>query len=674
MRNKFHIIAFFAAAGALTGWAAGLILVLDYMLTSLHLWSWSFFMLGVAMQVVLGMLIGIAAGVFACVITLAAGKFRSGAFLTAMAAASIALVLLFSSIFLAVLPDTISITSFKGLLISLVLLISVSTGGFFLWRFLERFPGSFFSKYPPQSLILWGRTILIFLLFVLIVGVGAGLDHILSGLEKKASPPSRLKCPDIILIVLDTLRADHLSCYGYSSKTSPFLDNYATESALYLNAISTSCHTPPPHATLLTGKYPSTHGVYGNNRFMSPRDRRLPGLLAETGYHSVGIVSNLALHAVFGFGMGFDAYISERLDILTHIGFWQKIGLWGGVKRNFPGLVPILSRPEKLENKRMNEAEYTTDLAIEAVGEAPPNRPLFLFLNYMDPHMPYAPPPGDLRYFLKGDQQQGGELSHAGNSSMASKSNKEIMDILFARLNREKANLLPELPREDLDYLLAAYDGEIRYLDRHLARLFDSLKAEGRLDNALVIITSDHGEHFGEHRIFLHANSLYEELIRIPLLISWPGRIAAGPRDQLVSLISLTPTMLEAAGVPIPEDMEGESLLPGLVADGDEIRREEKTVWESSGVVSQWTGNHAIYSEGFKGIFYKSGDVEIYDLSSDPAETQNLAPVRPAIKQRLEDRLSEWKASRGNVDPVDAAAREVAAPLKERLEALGYIN
>jgi arylsulfatase A-like enzyme len=243
-------------------------------------------------------------------------------------------------------------------------------------------------------------------------------------------------------------------------------------------------------------------------------------------------------------------------------------------------------------------------------------------------------------------------------------SEAEMRSIISERKHYDAAQNKPDIPSEDIAIMKASYDGEIRYLDHHLERLFEFLEGAGRLKNALIIITSDHGEHFGEHKLFVHSNSLYEELIKVPLIISWQEKVEPGLRDQLVSLVSIAPTILDAAGLRIPTDMEGNSLLSTLVG----VKTEQlKTV------ISQWSGHQAIYCGSWKGIFYSNRSEELFDLKVDPSEKDNLAQVFPDSLSTLRNVLAE----RDLLDDItrdEKIERKVPLPIQEQLKAIGYVN
>lgn len=321
--------------------------------------------------------------------------------------------------------------------------------------------------------------------------------------------------PNVIFIVVDALRPDHLSGYGYERPTSPNLDAFMASGARFAEATSTSSWTYPSNAAMLTGLLPSHIGVkdWASPPGVVPAERTLLAeLLHDAGYQNVGFVTNYFLWPQFGLNQGFDFY--DRLN---------------GSER----------------------AEDLNQMAFDWLTEHPDageSQPLFLYMYYYDSHSWYDPPaPYDTLYDPTYTGPLTPELYGHGRSVIA-------------------GDLVLE-PR-DVEYLLALYDGEITYWDIHFQQLMDRLAAEGLLENALVVVTSDHGEMFGEHGKWLHGNSLYEEVLRVPLLIRYPGVVAAGRvSDTPVTTADLMPTVLDLLNLPVPDGLDSLSLKPLLTEE-----------------------------------------------------------------------------------------------------------
>ncbi|MFQ5791297.1 MAG: sulfatase, partial [Acidobacteriota bacterium] len=420
----------------------------------------------------------------------------------------------------------------------------------------------------------------------------------------------------VVLISIDTLRRDHTSLYGYRRRTTPGLENLARQAVVFDDAVSTSSWTLPAHASLLTSLYPSVHGAVNLNLRLSDELPGLPRLLKEQGFFSQAIVTHLYLARPYGFGEGFDRH------------FYL---------------------PE-------TRAKEVTDRAIGFL-RAKGDRDFFLFLHYYDPHWHYDPrPPYD-----------------------------RIFDPLYSGSTTgvwwEFKHLAPEsIDPRDLQHIVALYDGEIRFTDRQLERLFGEMKGLEVFDKALLVVTADHGEEFLDHGGWEHQKTLYEEQIRVPLLIKLPGSVEAGRRvKEQVSLIDVAPTVLDILGLSSPPSFQGRSLMP-LLGGGDSFPR---AAWsETEHTVD---GSHKLAlrrgAAGRKLIFSLRGDgeppvIELYDLRQDAVEKRDLASGAPKEVERAQTRLehylalaAERRAETPPSFPVDLSPEQL-----DKLRALGYVR
>jgi arylsulfatase A-like enzyme len=457
------------------------------------------------------------------------------------------------------------------------------------------------------------------------------------------------------LITIDTLRADHLSAYGYPRRTSPNLDALAAEGALFEVAYSESNTTNPSHATILTGAPMQVHGVVN-----TPQGLEAPGLpmLAErfqsAGYATAAIVSARHLNqGPSGFGRGFGTY----LDV----------------------------------EETQRGAGETVALASEWI-EAHAQQPFFVWLHLFDPHTPYAPPPPyDTRFPSPPGPRidvMFGRLSHDEffRTHPMPAAEREALSAEFSR-NFEGTigyNRMGVTPSE-LAHLTALYDGEIAYADASLGDLFSTLSRLGLDDHTLVVVTSDHGEAFGEHGLYAIHRTIYEETLRIPLILRYPGRIPAGQRLQTpVQHLDIAPTVLGYAGLSPSESLRGESLAP-LLSDGAAppirpIFAEHTRLY--AGMVRDGPWKLIVSRPEMKAKAIAAGvqkrvldrihpDArELYDLTSDPGETRNLADSQAAITERLRRLDTE----RFPPEARTPSARAVDAETSERLRALGYTD
>ena len=328
------------------------------------------------------------------------------------------------------------------------------------------------------------------------------------------------KRPDIVLISIASLRADHLGCYGYARKTSPVIDRIAEAGVRCTTALSTTSWTLPAHAALFTGLFDSTHGVVDNALALSDRLVTLPVALHERGYHCAGFFGGPYLHPLYGFARGFDSYTNCMSPVAA---------------------AEVLSGGSKGESSS-SHAGITgprTAAAVEQWIGSIDERPFFLFVHLWDVHYDYQPTP----YVDEFDPGFDGTLDFTHVAT-----NPAINDHMAPR---------------DLEHLVALYDGQIRSSDDVLGRIFDALSARGRLDEALIVISADHGEEFFEHGGKGHQHTLFEEVVRVPLIVRWKNHLPAKSvvRD-MVRLVDVMPTLLSAAGAGLTPKMQGRDLAP----------------------------------------------------------------------------------------------------------------
>ncbi len=399
--------------------------------------------------------------------------------------------------------------------------------------------------------------------------------------------------PNVLLIVLDTVRSMSLSLYGYSRPTTPELENWAKSGVVFERVLSTASWTLPSHASMFTGEYP--HQLVTS--WHTAVDRGVPTLaevLGAHGYVTAGIVAN---RKYTSYETGLDRGFAHYDD--------YQVSIWEGLQSSSFGtnIFPLL--PARLQVRQLRQKK-TADLINAAALEwldRTAHRPFFMFLNYMDAHEPYDPPPPFAEKF--GPERSRGEPRPDG-----------------------KKPLTPEDVRPELD----AYEGGIAYLDSQLAELFVALQRRGLLANTLVIVTSDHGEEFAEHRILEHGHSLYLPVLQVPLIMSFPGRLPAARRiGAPVSLRDLAATIVHLLGLEADATIPGRPLtrfwndggdsLPvdTLVSSGRRVPRQPAFIPMSRG---------DMYALRLEGLSYiknlGDGQEEVYDFEHDPLEQVDL--------------------------------------------------
>ncbi len=358
--------------------------------------------------------------------------------------------------------------------------------------------------------------------------------------------------PNILFISIDSLRPDHLGCYGYQKPTSPFIDSLATKGVRFENAVSTTSWTLPSHASMFTGLLGKTHGLVDNGMSLSEDQVTLAELLKGEGYHTAGFFGGPYLHPTFGLHQGFDHYESCMSNAFD--------GLSGDQVRDVEMSATPPSHTD-ITGPRTQERVAAWAAGRVAQGDS---KPFFLFLHMWDVHYDFNPPDPFREMFV--------DPKYAGPAD--------------GRLMHNQA-IRPGMAQEDLDHVLALYDGEIRFTDEILKRIFADLQAKGLLENTLILLTSDHGEEFLEHDNVGHNKTLFDEVLRIPLIACWTGNIEPGQvvRDQ-VQLVDLMPTFasfagfngkLPSQGVDISPLLAGRSMpardaLSGLFIDGMSLR------------------------------------------------------------------------------------------------------
>jgi arylsulfatase A-like enzyme len=450
--------------------------------------------------------------------------------------------------------------------------------------------------------------------------------------------------PNVLLVVLDTVRADHLGLYGYTRNTTPRLKEFAEHATLYGNAFAAAPLTLTSHASIFTGLYPQSHGAYHvspnfpQGRPMADTFPTVASVLTLAGYRTAAVMANrYFLRPDFGMTRGFQyADWQQPVEMLNSSrGFF--------LRSRFRNFLPPAGAMARAMDARTLTAGEVNSRAYSLLDGGPPGTPFFLFLNYMDAHEPFLPPPPYDRMY------PGSEIAYRGLDFDVNKNNVAI---------DPKAR----------EYFVSQYDGALGYLDEKLAEVFALLKKQGIYDRTLIIVTSDHGEAFGDRNIVGHGTSLYEDQIRIPLLVKYAGQSQPKRVEAPAGHVDLMPTILEAAGVAIPDGIQGVAL----------PRLEEL---ESRPVVAEFHGDSensgprfecckfAIISGSYKLIYSTQGSREVFDLAADPAESRNLDKPETPLSAALLGQLTAW--SRRTV-PRYLSAKESGQDEIERLKSLGY--
>lgn len=426
-------------------------------------------------------------------------------------------------------------------------------------------------------------------LLAALVGLSACTGSQPLEVDLPAGDPDR---PDVILISVDTLRADHLSCYGHSRPTSPFFDELAAAGVRYSFARSASPWTLPAHTTMLTGQLPLTHKVVDDNLRLPTDVPVLPQVMQAQGYATGGFVATLYVSRMFGFERGFDVF--NDFDIKTE-------------KENLGGEVI---------------AQNVVDEALKFWADVPAGQPAFLFLHVYDAHYEYDPP-GD--YSTMFDRAP-------------SRSDPKYKNYFYFK---KKKNQLTD---EEFAHQLAQYDESIRYVSDQMSRLKAAADKAGR--SVRFVITSDHGEEFGERGTWGHAHTLYAEQLHVPLIVSGPGLPAGVVVDAPVGTHDVAPTIaswvgaqdrLQADGVPLTGSPSQAEMLAARPFPAETTRFK--------------TNRLGLYQGGLRLEWdLKSGTAQLYDPHADPKEATDLSKDRPDDVKKLQDQLEAlhgfpWEAT-----------------------------
>jgi arylsulfatase A-like enzyme len=405
---------------------------------------------------------------------------------------------------------------------------------------------------------------------------------------------------NLLIIVMDTVRADHLSTYGYDRITSPNLDRLAEDSVVYAKTIAPSDFTLSSHGSLFTGMYASWHAAYCNPPDASegqPLDRKIPTLaeiLASKGYFNLGVSANVYLRADFGLQRGFSSFQIPRPVPMFPDEEWYLLRHALRLTLN-----PFFDTAQF--DRLYSRGDDVNSEFFRAMRREGTHAPVFAFLNYMDAHYPYDPPePYDRRFSGKINGMTStamGELRESPNSG----------DLARYRT-----------------HAVSQYDGGIAYVDAQIGEVLQWLKDGRMYDNTLIVIASDHGEAFGEKGYFEHGNSVYQNLLHVALMIKYPRSEQKGVREDPVSLIDVMPTVLNRLGVPVPKSVQGRDLATPATEARDLFAESFACpVWRPPDCRTACV-NRAVIAWPMKLVTSSSGRVEMYDLSSDPSEMHDL--------------------------------------------------
>jgi len=432
----------------------------------------------------------------------------------------------------------------------------------------------------------------------------------------------------VLLITIDTLRADHLGAYGYRRATSPHIDALAGRGTLFERAFTFWPKTRGSFVMMMTGRRDSQNGYGKTHPMLLPFNATLASVLQQAGYRTAAVLDNPNLAAALGYAQGFESYRET----------WE----------------------EKALDTEAARARAITDGGVAFLRDARPERPFFLWLHYVNPHAPYTPPPPYDRMFLEG-AETGPRLPAVSG--------------FHGGVKKEWA-----VPGHDrLGYYVAQYDGEIAAVDAEVGRVLDALAAAPAASRTAVVLTSDHGESLGEHDYYFdHGEDLFDPCLRIPLVVALPGAPASRRVRDFASTLDLLPTILDAVKVSYPPDLAGTSVL-GAVSGAPGPARDRLFARNDRNLSATFDARFKVV-----GAPLDSGQTRLalYDRAADPGETRDVSAREPEPfrigRRELELFLDLWRRESEHTNRllqgVPAGEQKPTEKACENLIGLGYLD
>jgi len=467
--------------------------------------------------------------------------------------------------------------------------------------------------------------------------------------------------PNVIVLVWDTVRADRMSLYGNEVATTPWLDKWASAGRVYDTAVSPSFWTLPAHASLFTGTHVQTHGATWANRWLSDEAITMAEWFDASGYATFGWSTNPNVHSLRNTQQGFETFLSPFDEALP----WRKKVLAATKRRLHPKDASTPASP-RWKGKRKEVPIIAGGVARDALfswmdDKRPKDKPFFAFVNLMEAHGPRLP----TKVSRQSAMQNETDLKRSFTVSSAP-----------GRLRKATANARPYSDTQKR-VLRSVYDASLMDLDRATRIMFEGLEERGALDNTIVVLTSDHGEAFGEHGYYRHNRGLHQEVVGVPLVVWYPKALSPKRVSRPVSTAEVFAALCELTGLEQPP-VDGfmpsgllEATKAPVVADGREPVGKRKRKDPDF----MWQERMAIYLGEWKLIAGQNGEAELYALKDDPAEQANRAEQRPEVVAELTQALANWQSS----TPVQSKKDRSGAPAGEQameglLQTLGYIE
>ncbi len=520
------------------------------------------------------------------------------------------------------------------------------------------------SLYGPGSdEIRWGRWLGAGVLAVLI---GFGLrwaPDAGDGPEVLARAAPGATRPNVLIFMVDTLRADALTPYGYEQDTSPEVAEFAADAVLFRDCRATTSWTKPSVASLFTSLYPTAHACVQQREVLVPEAETLAEVFRSAGWRTAAFSDNPFITPEFGFGQGFDHFDAVRPSVIAN-------GTLLGKVLFMTRMLNLVGTPFGVgHHVDRGVATLVDDGLLPWIDDADAKEPWFAYLHTMEPHLPYDPPREDATEFgFRSKGPYGGTPPYNG-----------VLPFQVA----------PEPDPEMLRNLRAQYDGEVRDVSRHFGRLLGELRERGELENTIVVFVSDHGEEFHDHGGWTHGHSLHREVVQVPLIMRLPdslGSVASAARgrgiDGVASLLDVFPTLTELTGVKYPKGeasaRTGLSLVPNLMGEDGKAPKPSVPIGRTLlGEVTMGPVSLRSIREGrwllitAQSPFQSAGS--LYDAVSDKLEVRDRSEREALTWTQMEGRIAELFAALEKVALV-GAAREIDGETAAKLEAIGYVQ
>jgi arylsulfatase A-like enzyme len=480
--------------------------------------------------------------------------------------------------------------------------------------------------------------------------------------------------------VLDTARAADVPLLNDDQKMTPALRDISTDATVFTNATATAPWTLPSHASLFTGTYSSKHGAHADHKQLNDTYTTLAEAFASADYETVAVSNNTWISDEFGFERGFETFYKtwQYVQSETDLGEVARTNEGAEMLRTLASRLadgnPLVNVANAIYGKFLRKqdddgARRTNEWISDWLGSRDTDRPFFLFVNYLEPHLEYRPPKAHAERFLPNDC-----------------SFEEAMEVPQDAWGYIAGEV--DLSERDFEILRALYRAEISYLDERIGELRAYLEEAGEWEDTVFVVTGDHGENIGDHGLMDHQYCLYDTLLHVPLVIHGGPFTGGKSIDDLVQLVDLAPTLLDVADIDAPEmrdQLQGRSFHPDLssapreyaiaeyMASQPSMEALEKRVGNLSDDVQKFDRSlRAIRTKEHKLIRGSDGHEEFYRINSDPGETTDLAEEAPETMEELKNELDSWLTSFEHAEADSSVSMD--EDTKDRLEDLGYLQ